>query len=228
MTLGPLTPVSPAHTAYEHVRATLRSGILSGSLAAGTRLVQAQIAEQLGVSTTPVREALRDLTREGLVVFDAHRGATVRAVDIHTVREVYQLRMFLEPIMVERTIGTLSEEQLSRAESYWQQMETESDIGNWVGLNRQFHSVFSEPDGESRLATILMELRDSATVYVAVSLSAQPDQATKANKDHGELIAYYRAQDLDAAIELTGKHLQSTLAIIEHAHQLGLLPGEAG
>jgi DNA-binding GntR family transcriptional regulator len=68
---------SPRRTAHEYVRNSLREGILRGSLVGGTRLVQSEIASELEVSTTPVREALRDLATEGLVQLDAHRGAVV-------------------------------------------------------------------------------------------------------------------------------------------------------
>ena len=63
----------------------------------GTRIIQSEIASQLEVSVTPVREALRDLAAEELVIFDPHRGALVRSLDLEEVKEIYQLRMVLSP-----------------------------------------------------------------------------------------------------------------------------------
>ena len=222
-TAGRLAAPERTRTAYEHVRATLRAAILDRTLPAGTRLVQSDLAAQLGVSTTPVREALRDLAAEGLVLLDAHRGATVRPLDIDEVREIYELRMTLEPLMVARVVDRITEEQLGRAEEIARRMSTETDMSVWVNLNREFHAVFSEVDAKSRLAQILAGLRDSAAGYVAVSLDARPAQVAKANDEHHELLDIYQRRDRDAAIALTVEHLRSTLAVIEETHTTGLL-----
>lgn len=223
MPIGRLSAPARASTAYEHVRATLRAAVLDGSLPGGARLVQTELAGALGVSTTPVREALRDLAKEGLVVFDPHRGALVRRLDIDEVREIYQLRMTLEPLMVARMMGRLEDAQLDHAGALCERMLHEDDLGSWVDLNREFHAVFSEPDRGSRLAEILASLRDSAAAYVAVSLEARPRQVPEANAEHGQLLEIYRRRDEEAAVSLTVQHLQSTLAAIEEAHAKGVM-----
>jgi DNA-binding GntR family transcriptional regulator len=210
-------------TAYEHVQLTLRAAILDRTLPAGTRLVQSDLAAQLGVSTTPVREALRDLAQEGLVLFDPHRGAIVRPLDIAEVREIYELRMALEPIMVRRVVGQMTEDQLVRAEGLAERMQETTDMSVWVTLNRDFHAVFNEADDSSRLSTILAGLRDSAAGYVAISLDARPVHVGEANEEHRALLDIYRRRDADAAVEVTLNHLRSTLAIIEEAHAAGSL-----
>jgi DNA-binding GntR family transcriptional regulator len=221
--INPLAAPPRTRTAYEHVRATLRAAILDRTLPAGARLVQSELASQLQVSTTPVREALRDLATEGLVLFDAHRGAVVRPLDIDEVREIYELRMTLEPLMVRRVIASITDEQLARAADLAARMRTESDMSVWVNLNREFHAVFTEVDDKSRLATMLAGLRDSAAAYVAVSLDAQPRHIAEANDEHERLLEIYRHREGEAAVELTLQHLRSTLAIIEEAHARGLL-----
>ena len=189
----------------------------------GERLLQTQLAQQLGVSTTPVREALRDLATEGLVVFDAHRGALVRSLDIEEVRELYELRMTLEPLMVRRVIAAVTPEQLTKAEDLQRRMQAEDDTSTWAELNRDFHAIFSEVDDSSRLATILAGLRDSAAPYVALSLAARPQQVEEANTEHAELLDLYRRKAVDEAVALTLDHLQATLAAIEEAHGQGKL-----
>lgn len=223
MQIGRLAAPARTRTAYEHVRATLRAAILDRTLPAGVRLVQSDLAAQLGVSTTPVREALRDLATEGLVLFDSHRGAVVRPLDIGEVREIYELRMTLEPLMVGRVIDRITAEQLDRAEELAGRMRTESDMSVWVNLNRDFHAVFSDVDAQSRLAQILAGLRDSAAGYVAVSLDARREQVEEANEEHREMLEVYRRRDREAAVELTLQHLRSTLVVIEEAHAKGLL-----
>ena len=221
MTLSNLRPAGRSRTAHEYVLATLRSAILDGTLAGGTRLVQTELASQLGVSTTPVREALRDMASEGLVVFDPHRGAIVRPLDIAEVQEIYELRIALEPLMVRRVIDRITDGQLDRAEELARRMQTEENLSVWVDHNRGFHAVFAEIDQGSRLAGMLASLRDSASAYVSLSLQARPEQVPEANDEHDELVRLYRRRDADGAVELTLRHLRSTLAAIEKAHERG-------
>ncbi|WP_162529920.1 GntR family transcriptional regulator [Nocardioides caldifontis] len=202
-------------TAHEFVYNTLRAAVLNGTLAGGARLVQSELAQQLGVSTTPVREALRDLATEGLVVLDPHRGAVVRSLDLEEVREVYELRMTLEPLMVRRVAASMTDEKLERAAELHRQMADPRDPQTWSQLNRDFHALFSESAENSRLAGILASLRDSAAPYVAMSLVARPEQAAQANAEHAELLDAYRTGDVDRAIELTLDHLRATLRVIE-------------
>jgi DNA-binding GntR family transcriptional regulator len=223
VTLGKLTRPGRSRTAHEYVLATLRSAILGGTLAGGTRLVQTELAMQLEVSTTPVREALRDLATEGLVFFDPHRGAVVRSLDIDEVREIYELRITLEPLMVRRVVERLTGSHLDRAEELNRRLETETNLSVWVELNREFHAIFSEVGGESRLAGILASLRDSASAYVSLSLEARPQQVPEANTEHAELVRLYRDRDVDGAVDLTLRHLRSTLTAIEEAHERGVI-----
>jgi DNA-binding GntR family transcriptional regulator len=82
-------------TAQAYVRDSIRSAIFAGQIEAGDRLVQADIAQQLDVSTTPVREALRELATEGLLRLDAHHGAVVRDLDPVELQEIHELRRLL-------------------------------------------------------------------------------------------------------------------------------------
>lgn len=221
MTLGNLKATGRSRTAHEYVLSTLRSAILGGSLAGGTRLVQTELAAQLEVSTTPVREALRDLATEGLVFFDPHRGAVVRTLDIEEVREIYELRITLEPLMVRRLIAQITDDELDRAFELARRMQSETNLSAWVDLNREFHAILSGADDGSRLAGILSSLRDSASAYVSLSLEARPQQVPDANEEHAELIRLYRTRDADAVAELTVRHLHSTLDAIEKSHAHG-------
>jgi DNA-binding GntR family transcriptional regulator len=221
--VGRLAVPGRARTAHEYALTSLRSAILDGRLAGGTRLVQTELAAELNISTTPLREALRDLAVEGLVVMDPHRGAVVRRLDIDEVREIYQLRITLEPLMVRRVAELVTPAQLDRADDLARRMQSESNLSAWVDLNRDFHSVFGEPDQHSRLAGILANLRDSASPYVSLSLEARPEQVPEANTQHAELVALYRAGDVAEVERLTLQHMRSTLNAIEAAHERGVI-----
>lgn len=221
MTAERLTGHGRPRTAHEYVLSALRASILEGELTGGTRLIQSDIANQLEVSVTPVREALRDLVAEGLVVFDPHRGALVRSLNMAEVRELYELRVALEPLMVRRTIERLTDEEIAKSHDLQIKIAATTNIATWVELNRKFHEVFARPDETSRLSTILANLRDSASSYVAMSLVVSPKRVAQSNEEHSQLVSLYRKRDVNGAIALTLQHLQTTLETIEEANNDG-------
>ena len=108
-------------------------------------------------------EALRDLATEGLVKFDAHRGAVVHAVDPVEMQEIYEIRRRLEPLVAELAVERITDEQLVRARSLHEQMLQERNVPNWVELNFRFHTVFMDACGWPRLASIVRSLHASAS-----------------------------------------------------------------
>ncbi|MGH3342714.1 MAG: GntR family transcriptional regulator [Carbonactinosporaceae bacterium] len=198
---------------------TLRRVILSGELAGGTRLVQADLAKQLGVSTTPVREALRDLATEGLIRLDPHRGAIVRELKLDEVREIYELRKLLEPVSIRRAVERITTAQLDRAAELSAALEAQDEPGRWVELNRAFHAVFASASDSPRLEAILEGLRDGAAVYIGLSIKIRPRQMTSGNADHRALLKAVRRRDADAAVRIQVRHLESTMRAIEAATQ---------
>ncbi|MGH8867471.1 MAG: GntR family transcriptional regulator [Actinomycetes bacterium] len=204
-------------TAHQFVHDTLRRLILSGDLAGGARLVQADVAKQLGVSTTPLREALRDLATEGLIRLDPHRGAIVRELKEDEVREIYQLRRVLEPLSIRHAVERMSDEALDEAEDLARRMESQDDPGQWVDLNRRFHALFADASGLPRLQAILESLRDSAAIYVGFSIKLRPERMSDGNEDHRQLLAAFRRRDGDAAAEVELHHLDATVGALETA-----------
>jgi DNA-binding GntR family transcriptional regulator len=205
----------PRRTAHEAVRDSLRRAILRGDLQGGTRLVQSELALTLGVSTTPVREAMRDLTTEGLIEFDRYRGAVVHSPTLEEVREVYELRLLLEPIAVRKAVARITEDELRTASALLARMDEEDDSGRFVGLNREFHAALLAPAGSARLESILQVLRDAAAIHVGTSLTARPSQMRESNAIHHLILAAYRRRDTDEVVELTSRHLRSTVDAIE-------------
>src|ERR1700758_5301580 len=104
-----LRPIRPMMTRAQIVTDQLREAIQSGELAAGTPLMQTEVAKQLGVSTTPVREAFAVLLREGLLVGDPHRGAVVFRPTIADLQETYGRPLALEPLATELAVPNLTD-----------------------------------------------------------------------------------------------------------------------
>lgn len=211
--LADLAPVSGWRlTAHELVRTTLRRGILTGTLAGGTRLVQAEIADQLQVSTTPVREALRDLATEGLIRLDTHRGAVVRSIDPREAREIYDLRLMLEPMAMRKAAAHITEDELARAEELHERMTNAADSAEWVDLNRRFHQLLTGAGRGTRLPALVASLQDSSAIYVGAVIQSTPQLRAKGDAEHRLMLEALRQRDDKAAAEAICVHLGTTTA----------------
>ena len=203
-------------TAHASVLDTLRRAILGGVIEAGTPLVQAELSARLGVSKTPIREAIRDLAAEGLIDFDSYRSSVVHTPTIDEAREIYQLRLILEPIAVRRAVENISDGAIADAERLARDMRGTTDVSDWLALNHDFHDVLTTPAGATRLLSIIEGLRNAAAIQIAWSFKASGgSQMETANADHDLIVAGYRRRDADAAVEATEHHLRATLETVE-------------
>ena len=202
-------------TAHEFVRETLRRAILRGDLAGGSRLIQTDLAAQLQVSTTPLREALRDLATEGLITLDRHRGGVVRELDWDDMEEIRLIREQLEPLSVSLAVQGVTDQQLREADALCDQMDKEDDLASWVDLNRRFHFLFHEATGVPRLTAILKSLEEAATVYVAQAQRSNPQLRRRANTVHRKFIKACRARDADLALSVIKGHVAMPMEIID-------------
>jgi DNA-binding GntR family transcriptional regulator len=193
-------------TAHEFVKDSLRRAILRGDLSGGARLIQADLAATLNVSTTPVREALRDLATEGLITLDRHRGGVVRELNWREMEEIRLIRQQLEPLAVRLVCERITDEELDEAERLAKRMAKERDLGDWVELNTQFHLVFHRSTGVGRLASILKGFEESSAVYVAQAQRWHPEIRRRANDEHRALIEAFRARDEERAAAVMRGH----------------------
>lgn len=198
-------------TMVEYVRDVLRNAILSGELEAGSRLVQVDLAEALEVSTTPVREALRELVSEGLVRFDPHRGAVVCETSEDELEEIYMICRVLEPIAVREAVARIDDELLDGLRLLHSRMLDESSPVEWMDLNRSFHGLIYEAAAKPRLAAVLMNLRDARAMFIGPTLTQHPEILVELNRHHTEFIDALAAKDADAAVDAILHHL--TLAV---------------
>jgi DNA-binding GntR family transcriptional regulator len=202
-------------TAHEFVRGVLRRAILSGDLKGGTRLVQADLAALLEVSTTPVREALRDLSSEGLLHFDPHRGAVVQELSGEELREIYMIRQILEPVALRLAVPKLTDQHLARLRALHEKMASEPHSAEWVEANRNFHMAVYEAADSPRLSAIIRSLEDASVMYIGASLHDVPNLRTAAIHDHGAILDALERRDAEAAVEATVTHLGLALKAFE-------------
>jgi DNA-binding GntR family transcriptional regulator len=152
------------------VAARLRRAILSGEYAAGTRLRQADVAEQFGVSTTPVREAFVSLVQEGFLTGDAHRGVMVRQPDVGELHELYEIRLALEPLATGMAAKRITDEDLADLDRMVEEMRElasqPSPEEQHSVLNSRFHERIYSIAGRPRLSELIRGLRAQSGVYI--------------------------------------------------------------
>lgn len=207
--------LSPRVTAVDLVRGTLRAAILRGDLPGDSKLVQTEIASQLGVSTTPVREAMRDLASEGLITMDSHRIGTVRTPQWEEMVEIVEIRRSLKEVATARAMEHITEPELERARVLADELSDEQDLGSWVQRNIEFHSVFHEATRTSRLSSILIALEEAGGVFVAQAQRLHPDLRRRAVAEHYALIEAYEKGDVESAVAIQHDHINHPLEAYE-------------
>ena len=215
MTIGERLRLEPGPSrrvsAVDLVRDALRGAILRGDLPGGSRLVQTEIATKLGVSTTPVREAMRDLASKGLIVLDSHRIGTVRKPDCNEMVEIGEMRMSLEPIAMRHAMENMTGAELGVARGLAKELSKESDVGFWVEKNIRFHSVFHSATKTSRLSGVLIALEEAGGVFVAQAQRLHPEIRKRAIADHLSLLDAFESKNLERAIEIQREHISLPL-----------------
>lgn len=147
---------------------TLREAILKGELKPGERLMELQLAAQLGVSRTPIREAIRMLEQEGLAVTVPRKGAEVAKMTLKGMEDVLEIREALDVLACQLACVRISEEQLSVLEEKKQAFEESLKTGNVKTIaeaDMSFHDVIYEATGNPKLVNMLNNLREQIYRY---------------------------------------------------------------
>ncbi|MCT9092535.1 GntR family transcriptional regulator [Streptomyces sp. ASQP_92] len=197
------TPI-PSRTQF--VLEAVKHRILTGQLAPGQALVEVELAAQYGVSKTPVREALKTLAGTGLVVMNQYKGVTVRMVDADMAREVYDVRLLLEPEALRRTVR--GKAGLDAAREALERADAAADTAERSLANREFHRALYVPCGNPLLARMLDEVRDQAALVSAVAWAADPSWEREA-EEHREILRRALAGDADGASLALHAHIAS-------------------
>ena len=144
-------------TRHQSVEDELREAILTGAIAPGARLLQVELAERFGVSRIPLREALRTLQAEGLVVIEPNRGAVCRPLEPHDLADLYAVRQALEELAVrsaaERAVDVRVETAALRDRAL--EATERRELAALIGLDRDFHALLAEQSGNAHLAHAL-------------------------------------------------------------------------
>ncbi|MYS32278.1 FCD domain-containing protein, partial [Streptomyces sp. SID7804] len=180
--------------------------ILTGRFTPGQALVETDLAAQFGVSKTPVREALKTLAGTGLVVMSQYKGVTVRMVDADMAREVYDVRLLLEPEALKRAVRRGAS--LDAAREALTRADEATDTAERSLANREFHRALYVPCGNPLLARMLDEVRDQAALVSAVAWAADPSWEREAS-EHRDILRLALDGDSDGAARALHSHIAS-------------------
>lgn len=149
----------------EVVTRHLRDAILEGRLKAGARIRQEAVAQELGTSRIPVREALRQLENEGLISLVPHSGARVAKLDYGEYTELYRIREELEPLAIAESAPRLSAGEIETLRGLMLQIERTRDSGTWLDLDRRFHLLSYAAAPMPRLLKLIEGFWNSTQQY---------------------------------------------------------------
>ena len=187
----------------------LRERILRGDYPEGEPLRQDALADELGVSRIPVREALRQLEAEGLVTFSPHRGAVVSTLSLEEIEELFELRADIECELLRRAIPNTGAEHLTRANDLLDEFDAalaDRESERWGPLNWRFHSALYAPARRNLTMGVLQKLHQHSDRYFRMHVVLARGGAL-ANQQHREIVDAVRAQDVKAALRLLRAHI---------------------
>lgn len=197
--------------AYTRVRAL----ILSGELEPGAVLPQVTLARTIGISTTPLREALRRLRQEGLVSLDAHRDARVAPLDATEARELVELRQSLDPLAASLAASRRTDDELSEIATVLAGLESLSSHPSLEQLehHRRFHAAIYRAAHNALLADALDGLWDKSDRYRLHALEDEREEAdrTRSAEEHRLLFEAVRDGDSEGAAEVMRRHVAASL-----------------
>ncbi|MCL6453899.1 MAG: GntR family transcriptional regulator [Alicyclobacillus sp.] len=201
-------------TLSEGVENVVRRMILLGELVPGERINEVQLAEQLGMSRGPVREALRRLQSEGLVTYHAHRGTFVTELSDKDAEEVYKLRALLEVGAVRSGMNRVDAAVLGQLEEIVKRFEvaqSAKDVGEMIQADIAFHHTVVKLADNGRLLDLYKSLDTQVgAMFIAVQSKA-PSRMARLAGMHQELIEALRSGDVTVACDALEQHYLSAL-----------------
>lgn len=204
-------PVIDRSTATEAATRVLRALILSGEVPAGAPLRQDDLARRLGVSRTPLREALQRLEAEGLVRLDVHKSAVVAKPSLAQVSEVFELQEVLEPIAGRAAVERRTTSHLAELRSVLDAHMSADEPLAWATGNANFHTRLYEISQKPLLVEIIGLLRNRSGLYVHM-MARSSQRRQRADREHREMLNALEAGDAGQLEKLIRLHLRTTLA----------------
>ncbi|QKC98347.1 GntR family transcriptional regulator [Mesorhizobium sp. NZP2298] len=215
---------SSANLLGHRVATALRKSILGGQLAPGSRIRQEDLAQQFGVSRIPVREALRQLESDGLVVLRANSGAWVAKIDLPEFIEIYKIRERLEPLAIRESLRNLSDEQIRHLNELREQINHSQSVEEFLQLDREFHLLSYAGANMTTLREMIERFWNTTQHYRRAFTQGAGNEGTWIiHAEHRLLTEALKRRDEDEAERILLGHIRRTrLELTKRAKELGL------
>ena len=190
---------------------TLRQAILKGELKPGERLMEIALAERLGVSRTPIREAMRKLELEGLVVMIPRRGAQVANITEKDLNDVLEVRIALENMAIEKACQNMTEDSMSKfwvAAKAFERTTAEGDLVKMAEADVAFHEIIYQASDNRRLIQVLNNLREQIYRY-RVEYLKEEETRNLLVREHEEITRAIRERDVKNAQRIAYQHIEN-------------------
>ncbi|MGI6065118.1 MAG: GntR family transcriptional regulator [Bacillota bacterium] len=190
---------------------TLREAIINGNLKPGERLMEVQLAEEMGVSRTPVREAIRKLELENFVVMIPRKGAYVAGISLKDIADVYEVRAALESLAAGLAAERITEDELEKLERLLiavAEAAERSDLNEWVQKDTEFHDIIYKASRNDRLVQIVNNLMEQIHRFRSTSL-AYPGRMKIAVEEHKKIVEAISERNVPLAQSLAQEHVEN-------------------
>ena len=201
------------HSLSARVFHTLREEILSGKYQKDEELKEKTIGEELGVSRTPVREALRQLELEGLVTIIPNRGAFVEGISKDDIQDIYEIRSLFEGLCAKKAVTGITEKELEELEEnlYLTEFHIQKEHYEQIlELDNRFHEILYEASKSKMLKHVLSDFHHYVERVRKVSLSGTK-RAKESNEEHKRIVEALKAHDAEKAQQLANQHIMNTI-----------------
>ncbi|MFZ5897821.1 MAG: GntR family transcriptional regulator [Bacillota bacterium] len=195
----------------EVVFESLREAIITGRLRPGERLMELQLAEELGVSRTPVREAIRKLELEGFVVMVPRKGAYVAGITDKDITDVFEIRAALEALAAGLAAERITEEEIEELERLvvrYAETTSSQNIQAIVEEDTKFHDVIYRASRNQRLIQIVTNLQEQIQRFRLTTLS-RPGRTKEALVEHRKIVEAISERNIELAQQLAREHIES-------------------
>jgi len=213
----------------EIVFETLREAIISGVLKPGERLMEVQLAEEMGVSRTPVREAIRKLELENFVVMVPRKGAYVADLSTKDIVDVFEIRAALEALAAGLAAERITDEELEELQQILVQSTKSQSLEEIIAIDTKFHDALYRASRNERLVQIISNLREQIQRFRSTTL-ASPGRLKDTLEEHKKIVDAVSERNVQLAQQLAVEHIDnaenSMLELIgknlkEEGHQEG-------